>query len=63
MILRRFYITENANGAVNHRFPSFHLLTSPDPAPIPRSKVNRLLKTTIQSNERLIIREGPGLIK
>lgn len=61
MILRRFYITENTNGAVNYRLSSFHLLISPNQAPIPRSKVSRLLKTHIQSNEPLTTHEGPGL--
>ena len=52
MILRRFYITENTNGAVNYRFLSFHILISPDQAPTPRSKVSRLLKTHIHPKQR-----------
>ena len=47
MILRRFYITENANGAATS--PIFVVLLAhlPDQAPTPRSKVNRVLKTHI----------------
>ena len=52
MILRRFYITENTNGVVlTTDALSFHLLTLPDQAPIPRSKVSRLLKTDIHPKQ------------
>ena len=53
MILRRFYITENTNGVLllTTESLSLHLLTSPNQAPIPRSKVNRLLKTDIHPKQ------------
>jgi len=46
LILRRFYITENSNGASTNVLVQLSL-TLVDAAPVPKSKANRVLKTDI----------------
>jgi len=46
MILRRFYITENTNGASLFFLSTDHSVQT---APVPKSKTNRVLKTIIPS--------------
>ena len=56
MVLRRFYITENVNGNAAHHTLVHNIVISNQPtmipAPVPKSKANRVLKTEILPEQK-----------